>query len=516
MDKQVRGKINGLIRLAFVGLLMLGQVALILFFTTWLQQESSIIYFFMEILGLVVVLALISSGINASYKVAWIIIILMLPVFGVWIYIVWGRGSIGRDDRQRFYDAEAQLKPFVHQDMGVEDAFEQQCPEYVRISHYLQQSGYPLYHGAKRVEFYPRGEEFFPKLYEELRSAKKYIFLEFFIIAEGEIWNQLKSILIEKVREGVEVRILYDDVGSLTTLEAGFEQEMKKHGIEARKFNPVNHYIYEFYLNYRNHQKIIVIDGERALTGGINLADEYANLYEKHGYWKDTFMLIEGRPAQSFLGIFLKMWDVACRKISDDYQDYFSTIEMAESNVKGYFQPFADGPVNSILNPVEDSYKQMIGAAREYCYITSPYLVLDDELVSILTRTARSGVDVRIVVPRIHDHWYTKIATQAFFQRLLEGGVQIYEFTPGFVHAKMVVCDDRTAIVGSINLDFRSMFLHYEDGIWMCDTPMVGRIKDDILETFAQSQPVDLEEWRKRPWWQKFIQLLFGIFAPVL
>lgn len=516
MNKQIRGKINGLARIVFVALLMLGQALFILLCTTWLQQESSILYFFMEILGLVVVLVLISSGINASYKVVWIIIILMLPVFGAWIYIAWGRGSIGRNDRQRFYETETLLKPFIHQDMRVDYIFEQNCPEYVRISHYLQQSGYPLYHGAKRVEFYPSGEVFFPNLYQELRSAKKYIFLEFFIISEGEIWSQIKKILIEKARAGVQIRILYDDVGSLMTLKAGFEQDLKQYGIEVVKFNPVNHYIYEFYLNYRNHQKIVVIDGEKALTGGINLSDEYANIYPKHGYWKDTFMLVEGEPAQSLLGIFLKMWDVGRRETSQDYEAYFPAAPEETQHVPGYFQPFADGPVNSILNPVEDSYKQMIGTARNYCYITSPYLVLDDEMVSILTRAARSGVDVRIIVPYIHDHWYTKIATQSFFQRLLEGGVKIYEFMPGFIHGKMVVCDDRTAILGSINLDFRSLFLHYEDGVWMCDTPMVGRIKEDILATLDQSQLVDLEEWKKRPWWKKVIQLVFGIFSPVM
>lgn len=515
--QKIQGKINGMIRIVFVGLLVLGQAALIIFASHWLRQQSSLVVLAMNLLSLIVVLFIISSTMNSSYKVVWIMIIFALPVTGMIFYFAWGRKSIGRVARENDKKAREMVAPLLQLDDGTLERFERACPDYIRISRYMQKSGYPIYENAQSTEFYANGEEFFPAFFENLKKAKKYIFMEFFIIGEGELWDATYEILCQKAKEGVQVRVMYDDVGSLVTLRADFIQDLEKNGIEAVRFNPVNHYFYELYLNYRNHQKIIVIDGIIGMIGGMNLADEYANIYEKHGYWKDTFMITQGPAVRSLLGIFLRMWDMGKSKVSDSYEEYFASKEENYENnlIQGYFQPFAGGPLDE-FNPVEDVYKQMVSAAKSYCYVTSPYLVLDDEFVSVLIRSAMSGVDVRIALPKIYDHWYTKIPTHSYFDRLLAKGVKIYEYEPGFVHAKMMVVDDNAAIIGSVNLDFRSFYLHHEAAMWMCDTPYVNTIKQDIMEIMDESEQIIFEKWIKRPLANKAVQKIFGIFAPMI
>lgn len=518
MSKNVRGKIDGLLRIAFVGVLILCQIFLLFAISWWLKQELSLVFFVMEIVGSIVVLCIIGSTMNSSYKEIWIIVILVLPVMGLLLYFAWGRVSIGRQDCVRSELANQELRPFIQQNSDDFAALKEKKPEYVPIANYLEGGGFPIYHGAEKTAFYANGEEFFPAFFDYLRQAKKYIFIQFFIIANGELWQQTKEILIQKVKENVQVRVMYDDLGSLVTLPANFIKDMEAVGIEAVRFNPVNRYFHEFYLNYRNHQKIVVIDGEIGMTGGMNLSDEYANIYEKHGYWKDAFMMVQGKPVRSLLAIYLRMWDIGRHENSTDYEKYFlPEFEETDKNVdQGFFQPFSGGPIRETYNPNEDIYKQMLARAVDYCYISSPYLVLDNEFVDILIRVARSGVDVRILLPSIYDHWYTKIATCSYFARLLDNGVKIYEYKPGFVHAKLAVADNHMAMVSSINLDFRSFYLHHEAGIWMCDTPMVAEVKKDIDGIMEQSYQIDPAEWKKRPLRSKISQKIVGIFAPII
>lgn len=516
MSGKTRGLVNGLLRIVFVGVILLLQILLMLALNVWLRQFSSTAYILIQMLGFIAVLFLMKSTDNASYKIVWMIIILIAPLAGLLLYLAWGRRNISKREKELYDALKVKEKEYLEQDEAVWCDFKRDFSEYAPLARQLLKAGFPLHEGAKRTAYYPNGETFFPALHEELRKAEKYIFIEFFIIKEGETWDEIKEILIDRANAGVKIRILYDDIGSLVTQKADFRHELEAYGIEVEVFNPVNHCISEFYLNYRNHQKIVAIDGKIGFTGGMNIGDEYSNRFVRFGYWKDSFMMIEGTAVNNFIAIFLKMWNLTKKNRDEDYGFWYNQQERYLIEEKGYYQPFADGSANNPMNPGEDLYKQMISGAKEYCYISSPYLALDDEMISILIRTANSGVDVRLLLPSMHDHWYTKIATHSFFERLLEGGVSIYEYTPGMIHAKMCVCDDKTAILGSINMDFRSFFLHYEDAVWLCGVPIIMDIKNDMLKAMEESDMLNFEEWKKRPLHDKMAQLLIAPFVPIL
>jgi cardiolipin synthase len=307
---------------------------------------------------------------------------------------------------------------------------------------------------------------------------------------------------------------MFDDAGSIFTTSRQFVSRFKEDRIEYRIFNPLHRYVDKLYLNYRNHQKIAVIDGNIAYTGGINIGDEYANLYEKHGHWKDTAIRIEGEGAWGLTRIFLQMWEFSGKgKPAGGFGIYHPRIK---ATGEGFVQPFADGPSNNPRNPAETIYRQIIANARDYVYVTTPYLILDEELIKTLVTAAQSGVDVRIVTPRVFDHWYTKYATHSYYESLLAEGVRIFEYTPGFMHAKMILSDGSNAVVGSINLDYRSLFLHYECGVWICGMPAVKEIEQDMRKTFDQSYEITLEEWKRRPWHHKVREMIMRIFAPII
>jgi len=304
---------------------------------------------------------------------------------------------------------------------------------------------------------------------------------------------------------------LYDDLGSIITLPKDFIRQLENDGIKVMAFNPVHRYVSRFYLNFRNHQKIVVIDGNIGYTGGANLADEYANLYEKHGHWKDTAIRLEGEAVWTLTVTFLQMWQTESR-VEEDYGKYRPTTGTGED---GFFQPFSDSPVSG-NNVAKILYRQIISSAKKYVYITTPYLVIDDEMVNELCLAALTGTDVRIVVPKVYDKWYVYKVTCSNYKRLLEAGVRIYEYTPGYIHAKTIISDDDNAVVGSINMDYRSFYLHFENGVWICGSSVIQDIREDILLTMDQCEEIILDEWNRRPWYKKACELLFRIFAPLL
>ena len=345
----------------------------------------------------------------------------------------------------------------------------------------------------------------------DMKQAKRFIFIEYFIIDDGILWSTIYEVIKEKVREGVEVRVLYDDLGSIVTVPNHFVKQLENDGIKVTAFNPVHKYISRFYLNFRNHQKIVVIDGNIGYTGGANLADEYANLYEKHGHWKDTAIRLEGEAVWSLTVTFLQLWQSE-NLVEEDYSKYRPTTGIKGD---GYYQPFSDSPV-SRKNIAEIMYRQVISSARKYVYITTPYLVIDDTMINELCLAALTGTDVRIITPKVYDKWYVYMVTCSNYRILLEAGVRIFEYTPGYMHAKMIISDDDNAIIGSINMDYRSFYLHFENGVWICGSPVIQDIKEDILRTMAQCEEIKLEKWNERPWYKKVGELFFRIFAPLL
>ncbi|MFA7637208.1 MAG: cardiolipin synthase, partial [Monoglobales bacterium] len=316
-------------------------------------------------------------------------------------------------------------------------------------------------------------------------------FLEYFIIQEGKMWDSILEILKRKVAEGVKVRIIYDDMGCFFLLPKGYAAELKKFGIECIIFNPFRPFL-SVIQNNRDHRKIASVDGKVAFTGGINLADEYINAYEKHGHWKDSAMMVSGDAAWGLTVLFLQMWEL-CTKKSEDYSQYFPGKTTGLKN--GYVIPYCDSPLDT-ENVGEHVYLQIINNAKDYVYINTPYLIIDDSMVSALTLAAKSGVDVRIVTPHIADKFYVHAATRSYYRELINAGVKIYEYTNGFIHSKTFVSDDYTATVGTTNLDFRSLYLQFECGVLMYNTTAVGQVKEDFLNTLEICQQITKEDCR--------------------
>ncbi|HEY8422496.1 MAG TPA: cardiolipin synthase [Thermoclostridium sp.] len=503
-------KYTGLIRIIIVALASIAQLVLLALLVIMLRQNYIYLYFALEVTGLIEVLFLANKDQSSAYTIAWIIVILILPVFGIVLYLMWGRAPTHSKKSKR--TREIVIKGINHFDKNeeVRENLEQDFPDRKKIVRFLENEGFPIYRNTV-CKYYQLGEFKFRDMIHDMKQAKRFIFIEYFIINEGIIWSMIYEVLREKAREGVEVRILYDDLGSIITLPKDFIKQLENDGIKVTAFNPVHKYISRFYLNFRNHQKIVVIDGNIGYTGGANLADEYANLYEKHGHWKDTAVRLEGDAVWSLTVTFLQMWQSE-NLIEEDYLKYKPVCEIKGD---GFYQPFSDSPIHS-KNVAKIMYRQIITSAKKYVYITTPYLVIDDSMVNELCLAALTGTDVRIIVPKVYDKWYVYKVTCSNYKRLLEAGVRIFEYTPGYMHAKIIISDDDNAIVGSINMDYRSFYLHFENGVWICGSSVVQDIKEDILKTMEQCEEITLEEWLKRPLYKKAGELFFRIFAPLL
>ena len=348
----------------------------------------------------------------------------------------------------------------------------------------------------------------------DIRQAEHYIFLEYFILDRGQMYDRLVAELVKKAQEGVDVRLIYDDVGCMGKMPAHFYRDLQKNGIKCAAFNPARP-VLAIIMNHRDHRKIVVVDGKVAYTGGINIADEYINEIDRFGYWKDTGIRLEGGAVRNFLAMFLQMWDYIVGGTSD-YERLLQPLDPSELPAsKGYVQPYGDTPLDN-ENVGENVYLNMITRARKYVYIYTPYLILDQEMIVALSNAAKSGVDVRIVTPGIPDKKMVFLLTRSHYAPLLEKGVRIYEYTPGFLHAKCFVCDDEYATVGSINLDYRSLYLHFECGVFIYRNPVVRDIEKDFQDTLAKCQKVTMTEVRNRSTFVKIYGQVLRLVAPLM
>ena len=473
-----------------------------------------------EFLKVVIVLYILYKHDSAVYKISWIIFILFLPVAGVLSYFLWGNSKLRKKEELKIrkirVDSEKELysKKEVKEALKKEDIY-----RYNQVNYINKISGYPVYFN-QGVEYFDIGENFFKSLNEELKNAKSYILIEFFIISAGKLWNETFEILKKKSRDGVEIKILIDSFGSLIKKPKHFKEEMKKYNIEVFEFNPFSPII-NGYFNYRDHRKIVVIDGKVAYTGGVNLADEYANLIERYGYWKDVGIKIEGEAVDSFTIMFLRNLDEAAR-LNIDYEKYINISKENRKNnalnkheSKGYVVPFADGPDNR-KNPIENIYIQTINYAKEYVYMTTPYFIVSETILNAILNSARSGVDVRVIVPYIPDKKLVNVATKSYYEVLLEAGVRVYEYKPGFIHSKTFVSDDEVSIVGTANIDFRSMNLNFECTTWTYKTGVEQDVKQDFENTLKECIEVNLETWKKRSIFRKIAEGIMAAFSPMM
>jgi len=516
LPKRKKGKTK---RLIVASSLFLLQLALLSIGLSYLNIFMIPVYVLFEVISVLFVIKIIYSDANPTYKMSWIIFLFAIPFYGLLLYSMWGRGRYPRAVRKKIEHLKHVSEKIYPQKAETYFKLMGSFPQYQRTALLLQNSGFPIYDNTKTV-FYPTGEEFFEALIAEIKMAEKYIYLEFFIISEGVMWDMLYSLLKEKAAAGLDVRLMYDDFGCISTLPRHFNTELEKNGIKCLVFNPVIPFLNNFYINYRNHRKICIIDGYTGFTGGVNIADEYINIVQAYGHWKDSGVMLKGEGVCSFNAMFYQMWEYATQEgkmhSRPALTSNFSSQKINTDENNAFVQPFADGPLNNPRNPAEMLYMQTINEARKYIYLTTPYLVLDNEMITALKLAAQSGVDVRIITPGIPDKKYVFMVTRSFYRELLKSGVRIYEYTPGFIHAKNVVCDDDSAIVGTINLDFRSFYLHFEDGVWMCGSQAVLDVRDDFLSTLEECREVTYGEWKKWPWYIKILQVILKLFAPLL
>ena len=499
-------------RVVITALLIVLQ-ALLLFGFIW-KLDNYFVYFYAGsvLLSLLITLGIINSKSNPAYKIAWLIPILLFPVFGGLIYLLFGSDRTGRYLRKKLQGIGTEMDNVIgeaHRRSGAE----QLPPDAANQSRYISHCAYCPPYQNTTTEYLPLGEVKFERMVEELKKAKHYIFLEYFIIQEGKMWNTILDILRQKAAEGVDVRVIYDDMGCIMILPTGYDKTLEQMGIKCRIFNPFVP-ILSSRFNTRDHRKICVIDGNVGFTGGINLADEYINAYEKHGHWKDTSILLKGEAVFSLTVMFLSMWDYLDSTTGKtDYSRYYPTVW--DENAKGYVQPFADNPLDDEAVG-ETVYLNLINKAKRYVYITTPYLILSSEMLTALTSAAKCGVDVRIITPHIPDKWYVHAVSRSHYQPLIEAGVKIYEYTPGFIHAKTFVVDDDYAVVGTINLDYRSLYLHFECAVWMYQTPSVAQVRDDFFKTQQISQEITLEECRSLSFPRRLGRSVLRVFAPLM
>lgn len=507
--KKFLGKIIGDRRI--VGcLLLVIQICLVV----WLLSNIFLIFpwvdFACTILSLVIVVWIVRKDDNPSYKIPWIILILIFPLFGGLFYLMWGNTPFNRSRASHKF--EPMTPDFSeHKSTPAKDRLIAAMPRQSRRTQYIENvSGLPVW-GETTTRYFNVGEYQFDAMCIELSKAQKFIFMEYFIIEPGEMWQPILDILCEKVKNGVEVRVMYDDAGCITKLPLNYDKYLNSLGIKTVKFNRFIPTL-NTYLNYRDHRKITVIDGNVGYMGGTNIADEYINRSSRFGHWKDTSLELRGAGVANMTEMFLEMWEYATNTITNNHAKYKPTIERPAD---GYVQPFGDSPLDD-FNVGETVYMQIVNNARKYVYITTPYLVLDNEMITALVTAAQSGVDVRIITPGVPDKKLVYMVTRSFYQQLHKFGVKIYEYTPGFLHAKMIVSDDDIAVVGTINMDFRSFFMHFECGTVLYGGKVIEEIKTDIEEIMVQSRLVDDRWFKDTPWIASILASILRLLAPLL
>jgi len=498
-------------RLFMTGFFVVAQVAFVSYLVYHLASAAIYIYFLLMLLSFVMLIYLLQRTDNPSYKLMWAIVILLLPTFGGVFYLLWGGRRISKETRTRlnrvYPDAPFCIHPVEKDEVERLRKFD---PVLGRQAEYIANvASAPLYTNTDCL-YFPSGEAMYERMMAELQKAEKFIFLEYFIIEPGVMWDSILEVLKEKVKAGVDVRVLYDDIGCSLTLPGSYPKTLRRLGIKVGVFNHFKMRL-DAFVNCRDHRKICVIDGNIGIMGGINLADEYINVKSRFGYWKDTAVMIRGEAVRGMTRIFSELWlFTQGQKIA---LDKYAPTEKYQSD--GFVQPFGDQPLDE-CNVAETAYMTMINQASDYLYMTTPYLILDNEVITALCMAARSGVDVRIICPGIPDKKTIFMVTQSSYPQLVKAGVRIYEYSPGFLHAKMFVCDDKTAIIGSANMDFRSLYLHFECGTAFYFSSVVADVKSDILAMISESREMTPELLRKVSPAKWIFRTFLKLFSPLL
>lgn len=499
-QERTERRISAATSLAMCALTVLLQIGTTLFLSNVLQDNAPFVYAALQIMGFAAAIRVYLRSGSPSYKLVWMCLLVALPVAGVVLFLLWGGVRQAKSLSLKKVPAPAERESVRMGSANNTARLLRQSPAWGRLASYLQKRDFLLYRDTD-AKYFGDGAAFFDDLIDHLRQAETYIFMEYYILAEGQIWDRIFEVLRERAAAGVEVRIIFDDFGNLTRLTDATLQSMQNAGIEVEVFNPVHRYVSRIYFNYRDHRKITVIDGFCAYIGGINIADEYANLIDRYGHWKDCGVRVEGAAAWGFAKQVIQMWKMIGRPLPNEDDFYRPRKELEES--VGFCQPFNDGPLNNPENPVEETYLQLISSARRFLYITTPYYVVEDSIQRALCIAADAGVDVRLCIPAVPDHKITYMVAETYWGELLSHGVKIYKYAPGFLHAKSVMVDREVALLGSTNMDYRTFQLHYENAALFYHMPVVEELLEDLDHTMAVSTLYTLEEWNRRPWYRR-------------
>ena len=497
-------------RTVVTALLIVIQVAWLAALLLQLGNSLPAIQTVLRILSLVAILFVIKSDMNPSYKIGWILLIAVLPILGGLMYVIFGNKRPTKYMREML---RAQLEKSAEY-LGTQESITGELDGGAAgLFKYLEGSaGYPTAKNTT-VRYYRVGEEMYADLLPELEKAEKFIFLEYFIIRPGEMWDGVLEILKRKAAAGVDVRIIYDDMGCIDILPANYNATLEGWGIRTMAFNRFVPAV-SLVMNNRDHRKITVIDGKVGFTGGINISDEYINVKERFGHWKDTGLMLKGPGVFNLTLMFLEMWN-AFNKDGDGYAEFIpDSFEECGSADDGYVLSFSDSPLDN-ESVGESVYTDMLYQAKDYMYITTPYLAIDSELQTALCMAAKRGVDVRMITPGIPDKKLVYRLTRSYYPTLLRAGVKIYEYTPGFIHAKSFVCDDKLCVVGTINMDYRSLYLHFECGTLMYNNPEIKQVKKDDLDTMEKCRKVELSDMKTNFLGELFDSFLRSV-APLL
>lgn len=509
VQQRTERRISAVLRLILVAILLAAQIALVFVMSYFLQQRMALAYALLELLALLTAVRIYSRPGSVSYKFGWILLILALPVMGLVLYFLWGGDTQRKRLDLRTLPPEPEPERLLLRSRENLADLEQRQPPRRRLAAYLQRQGFPLYSDTA-VTYLPAGGALLEDMMEKLEQAQKFIFMEYYIIACGEIWQRMTEILCRKAAEGVEVRLIFDDFGSMMRITGEVLGELRRAGVEIIVFHPVHHYVSRLYFNYRDHRKITCIDGNIAYTGGTNIADEYAGIVRRFGDWKDCGVRLEGAGAWGLTREFMKQWRRLGGRVRQECDAYRPT---QEREAEGFCQPFSDGPDNNPVSTAEETFLQLITGAQEQVTITTPYLAIDEPMMKALCVAGDSGVTVRLILPGRPDHKVAHLVAESYFGQLLRHNVQIYIYTPGMMHGKTVLCDSDTAFVGSVNMDYRSFQLHFECGTILYGVPAIADLARDLEESAAQSRAVTLAEWSRRPWYRKAAGMLLRLFA---
>lgn len=513
---------NSIRRLIFVAIAIIVQFLLILSLFTWLSGYTAWINIAIQLFAFIIVLRIYSMQKNSTMKLPWIVLILTFPLPGLLLYLMIGMDGHTRFMRTRYQDVDNVLMPLL---ASSDHALNELCetdPDSVGVASFLQQrAGFPIYNKSD-IMYFRDTNQALSNMLSDLRQAERFIFMEYHAIEDSICWKRIQDVLVERIAHGVEVRVFYDDLGCISFLDAGFPKKLNDLGMNCKVFNPFIPGL-NMFLNNRDHRKITVIDGKVAYTGGYNLADEYFNVTHPYGLWKDSGVRVTGDAVRSFSVIFLSMWNASPKlgepirkqqELETEWGKYLETSP-AQGTPQGFVQPYADNPIDDIQTG-EDVYLDIIGKSNKYCYFMTPYLIITDEMARALSLAAMRGVDVRIVTPGIPDKKIVYEVTRSFYNSLTRNGVRIYEWSPGFCHSKVCVSDDTLASCGTINLDYRSLYHHFENGCLFYDCDAVLDVKNDFLQIFRECNDVTDTYSLGRSRSLRLWQMLLRLFAELL